>query len=101
MVQNTFDSWKYQLLCNKMSNMENSYKLRLKTILKQHHFNINGAQMNKYSSMQILISIHMDRFVYEKFAYMQIEICTWPQTGANFKNICTCMQICPCECTFS
>ena len=51
--------------------MENSYKPRLKTILKQHHFNVNRAQMNKYSCTQILISAHMDRF-----AYMQnLRIC--------------------------
>ena len=34
-------------------------------------FNINIAQMNKYSCTQILISVHMDRF-----AYMQnLRIC--------------------------
>ena len=41
--------------------------------------------MNNYSCPQILISVHMERFA--KFAYMQIEICTWPQPGANFKNM--------------
>ena len=30
-VQNTFDSWKCQLLCNKMSKVENSYQPSLKT----------------------------------------------------------------------
>ena len=47
-----------------MSKVVNSSKPTLKTILKQHHFNINRAQMNKYSCMQIFISVHMDRFVY-------------------------------------
>ena len=91
-VQNTFDSWKCQLLCNKMSKVEHSYKPRLKTILKQHHFNVNRAQMNKYSSRQILISVHIDRF-----AYMQICICKLVSTrckfqefayGANFTFVC-------------
>ena len=85
-VQNTFDSWKCQLLCNKMSKVENSYNPRLKTILKQHHFNINRAQMNKYSCTQILIS-HGQICIYAKFAYMQIEIFTWSQPGENFKNL--------------
>ena len=70
-VQNIFDSWKCQLLCNKMSKVENSYKPRLKSILKQHHSNFNMAQMNKYSCTQIFIFVHMDRF-----AYMQnLRIC--------------------------
>ena len=25
--------------------------------------------------------------IYAKFAYMQIEICTWSQPGANLKNL--------------
>ena len=54
-----------------MSKVENFYKPRLKTILKQHHFYVNRAQMNKYSCTQILISVHMDRF-----AFMQnLHIC--------------------------
>ena len=68
--------------------------------------------------------------IYATFAYMQIEICTWFQPGANFKNLHICkfcirvqihshghictreyiciyaniftrMQICPCERTYS
>ena len=98
-VQSTFDSWKCQLLCNKMSKVENSYKLRLKTILKQHNFNVNMAQMNKNWCMQILISVHMDRFAYIqnllicklKFALglnqVQISrICIWCK-------FCICVQI--------
>ena len=65
-VQNTFDSWKCQLLCNKMSKVENSYKPGLKTILKQHQLNVNRAQMNKFSCTQILISVHMDRIAYKQ-----------------------------------
>ena len=63
-VQNTFDSWKCHLLCNKMSKVEKYDKPRLKTVFKQHHFNVNRAQMNKYSCTQILISVHMDSFAY-------------------------------------
>ena len=67
--------------------MEHSYKPRLKPILKQHHFNVNRAQMNRYSCTQILISVHLDRFAYMQNLRMQIEICTWSQPGANFKNL--------------
>ena len=63
----SFDSWKCQLLCNKMSKVENSCKPRLITILKQHHFNVNSY----YSCKQNLNSVHMNRF-----AYMQnLRIC--------------------------
>ena len=80
--------------------MESSYKPRLKTILKQHHFNVNRAQMNKYSCMQILISVHMDRFAYMqnlrirklKFALglnqVQISrICIWCKFCIRVKSI--------------
>ena len=128
-VQNVFDSWNCQLLCSKLSKVENSYKPRLKTILKQHHFNVHKAQMNKYSCTQILISLHMDKFAYMqnmricelKFALglnqVQIStICVWYKFCIRvqirshgqictreyiyiYANICTRMQICPCECT--
>ena len=84
-VQNTFDSWKCQLLCNKMSKVENFYKPWLKTILKQHHFNVNRA-----TNEQILMHANFDFrshgqiCIYAKFAYMQIEICTWSQ---NLKDL--------------
>ena len=114
-----------------MSKVENSYKPRLKTILKQHHFNVNRAQMNKYSCTQILFSVNMDRFAYMqnlricklKFALglNQVQIsrlCIWCKFCIHvqihshgqistreyiciYANICTHMQICPCDCTFS
>ena len=113
-----------------MSKVENSCKPRLKTILKQHHFNVNRAQKNKYSCTQILISVHMDRLAYMqnlricklKFALglnqVQISrICIWCKFCIRvqihshgqictreyiciYANICTRMQICPCESTF-
>ena len=128
-VQNTFDSWKCQLLCNKMSKVED--KLRLKTILKPHYFNVNRTHMNKYACTQILISVHMDRVAYMqnlrlcklKFALglnqVQISrICIWCKVCIRvqilshgqictreyiciYANICTRMQICPCESTLS
>ena len=58
----------------------------LKTILKQHHFNVNRAHMNKCSCMQILIS-HGQLCILAKFAYMQTEICIWSQPGANLKYL--------------
>ena len=114
-----------------MSKVENSYKPRLKTILKQHHFNVNRAQMNKYSCTQILFSVNMDRVAYMqnlricklKFALglNQVQIsrlCIWCKFCIHvqihshgqistreyiciYANICTHMQICPCDCTFS
>ena len=100
-----------------MSNVEKSYKPRLKTILKQHHFNVNRAQMNKYSCTQILISVHMDRFAYMKnlricklkfaLGLKQVQIsriCIWckffirVQTHSH-GQICTREYI--CECTLS
>ena len=93
--------------------MENSYTSRLKTILKQHHFNVNMVQMNKFSCTQILISVHMDRFVYMqnlricklKFALglnqMQIisRICIWCKFCIRMQihshgQICTREYIC-------
>ena len=64
LCEKTKKLYKILLLCNKMSKVENSYKPTLKTILKQHHFNVNRAQMDKYSCTQILITVHMDRFAY-------------------------------------
>ena len=114
-----------------MSKVENSYKPGLKTILKQHHFNINRAQMNKYSRTQIFISVHMDRFAYMqnlcickfKFALglnqvqisricilckfcIRVQIHSHGQSCTReyiciYANICTRMKICPCECTLS
>ena len=124
-----FDSWKCQLLCNKMSKVENSYNHSLKTILKQYHTNVNRAPMNKYSCMQILFSVHMNRFAYMQNLHIcklkfslglnQVQIsriCIWCKfcmhvqihshgqicTGEYIfidAYICTRMQICPCECT--
>ena len=52
-----------------MTKVENSYKPRLKTILKQYHFNANRAQMNKY-----LVST---KYKFQEFAY-----------GKNFAYVC-------------
>ena len=83
-----------------MSKVENFYKPRLKAILKQHYFNINRAQMNKYSCTQILISVHMDRFAYMqnlrttcicklKFAHgLNQEHFQEFAIGANFEYVC-------------
>ena len=119
----------YYTVCSKWPKVENSYKPRLKTILKQHHFNVHKAHMNKYSCTQILISLYMDRFAYMqnmricelKFALdlnqVQIStICVWYKFCIRvqirshgqictreyiyiYANICTRMLICPCECT--
>ena len=75
-VQNTFDSWKCQLLCNKMSKVENSCKPRLKTILKQHHVNVNRAQMNKYLCVQ--------NFDFRSLTWTDLHICTiWTYANWN------------------
>ena len=91
-VQNTFDSWKYQLhvLCNKMSKVENSYTPRLKTILKQHHFNVDRAQMKKKKKKKKLMYTNFDFrshgqiCMYAKFAYMQsLHTCANPFTWTD------------------
>ena len=38
--------------------------LKITAILKQCHFNIYLALLNKYSRVQILLSVHMTRFAY-------------------------------------
>ena len=110
-----------------MSKVEHYYKHRLKPILKQHHFNVNRAPMNKYSCIQILISFYMDRFAYMqnlricnlKFAIglnqvqitricigckfcipLQIHSLCTSEYICIYANICTRMQVCPCECSF-
>ena len=57
--------------------------------------------MNKYSCMQILISVHMDRFAKFAYIYMQIEICTVSTRckfqefayDANFAYVCKSIHI--------
>ena len=71
-----------------MSKVDNSYKARLKTILKQHHFNVNRAQMNKHSCTQILVSVHMyNLHVCKICVYANCNLLTWSQPGANFKTL--------------
>ena len=112
---------KYQLLCNKMSKVENSYKRRLKAILKQHHVNVNRTQILMLMYANFDFHSRGQICIYAKFVYMQTEICTWSQWCkfcirvqirshgqictreyiCIYANIRTRMHICPCECTFS
>ena len=108
-----------------MSKVEHSYKPRR----KQYWNNIistlightwTNTHVRKFWFLFTWTDLH-----YAKFAYMQTEICTWSQpiciwckfcirvqihshghfcTGkyiCKYANICTRMQNCPCECTFS
>ena len=69
-----------------MSKVENSYQPRL----KQYWSNIISTLIgHKWTDMfaNFYFHSHGQICIYAKFAYMQIEICTWSQPGASFKNL--------------
>ena len=90
-----------------MPKVENSYKPRLKTLLKQYRFNVNRAQILMYTN---LISVHMDRFAYMQNLHIcklnfalglnQVQIsrrckfCIRVQIHSHGQNICIFARVC-------
>ena len=72
-IQNPFDSWKCQFLYNKMSKVENSYKPRLKTILKLQTASFQRVIGHKWTNTHVrkfwFPFTWTDLYVYKIFVY--------------------------------